>query len=333
VRSGAFRGVGNRLTKFREQFRERARFGLRGDRDVGYFDVSDLDIPVPVTLCIAAVSTRHIWLSTDHRLTQYPGGQLYDDGSIKHLNVRCPDGSFVIGYVGLGIFENEDVSDWMRTTLRGENRTVQGHLTFLHEAANCDLAPICARLNLPHVFLAGAYIEGAPWVVGISNMDLQNPARVLPAFWLDPFHVSDPRDPHCNTLFMAGAGRAAVSEEEIVLLDRALRRGPSTAQDMGRLLARTHRRAAESPHPAHRFVSSECAWTCMPPDGESESVNNRTHTTLPSMLFGIDATEMTRALHTWRLTDELPDLEERGRLSTTPRHPPPAPMDAEADGE
>ena len=67
-----------------------------------------------------------IWQTVDARLTK--AGKPVDDFASKQLSVHRPDGTVLLAYTGLAEIHpsGESMFDWIRGTLRGENRPVEG---------------------------------------------------------------------------------------------------------------------------------------------------------------------------------------------------------------
>ncbi|MFD9203886.1 hypothetical protein ACFWDP_37160, partial [Streptomyces anthocyanicus] len=186
-----------------------------------------------MTLVITLVTQNGVWASTDHRLTGYPGGDVITDGSVKHVIVRCTDGAALVSYTGIGRVDNLDVSTWMREVLRGESRTVDETLMDLQEQATARIGSQAKRLNVPHAFLAGAFLGERPWAVAITNMGSptgSSPERIQSVFETTALFADEP------IVFAAGSGRDAIVEADRELLHRVSTRKPRRPEEFMRLL-------------------------------------------------------------------------------------------------
>ena len=103
-----------------------------------------------MTLNLILINQSGIWQSSDLRLIDPRTGYLMDDFSVKHVTLRCTDGTAVVAYTGVGSVGGVHISDWVRQILRGESRTVDQSLIFLRERATEDLGPI-VNGRFPHI--------------------------------------------------------------------------------------------------------------------------------------------------------------------------------------
>ncbi len=286
-----------------------------------------------MTLVITLVTPNGVWASTDHRLTQHPGGKVITDSSVKHVIVRGSDGAALVSYTGLGRVGALDVSAWMREVLRGESRTVDGTLIDLREQATARIGAQAKSLNIQHAFLAGAFLKERPWAVVITNMG--SPAgpssgRIQSAFETTAMPADEP------VVFAAGSGRDAIVQADRELLHRVSGHKPRRPEEFMRLLGDVNRRAAESGHPGARLVSRACSVVFMPPSGDDvrrewygpEEDRALAPTGFSHMLFGIDLGEMARpmielsqALWSGEITEEefSKRTEEAARKAVQPR--------------
>ena len=286
-----------------------------------------------MTLAITLVTPNGVWGSTDHRLTTYPGGKLVTDSSVKHVVIRCPDGSALVSYTGLGRVGSLDVSEWMRGVLRGESRTLDETFVDLRQQATARLGAEAKVANVFHVFLAGAFLGGRPWAVEIKNL------RPPSAFWSSGIRaefetaaisVAD------SAVMGAGSGWDAVSAKDRELLKKISNRKPHNPEDFMRLLGDINRRAADQIRSGSRTVSRACSVVFMPPEGDGvrcewygpEEERHLAPKGFSQILFGIDLGEMVRPvlnnfqdLREGRISGEAFDrrIEEAGKNSVKPR--------------
>ncbi len=273
-----------------------------------------------MTLAIMLMTSHGVWASTDHRLTTHPDGRLVADNSVKHVVIKCPDGSALIAYTGLGRVGRIDVSAWMRGVLRGETRTVDETLIDLREQATARLGLQAKALNVPHVFLVGAYLSGRPWAVEIRNF--QAPTAISPGGIQATFETSA-AEAASPMLLVGGAGAAAVNASDRELLAKISQRKPRKPEDYMRLLGEINQRAASGVGAAARTVSSSSTVVFMPPSGEGVKIEwhgpeAERHLAPPGMshiFHGLDFSEMTKTLKSLQdLSDGKITQEEFDRI-------------------
>ncbi|SEC35721.1 hypothetical protein [Streptomyces sp. KS_5] len=287
-----------------------------------------------MTLVITLVTPHGVWASTDHRLTAHPDGSVITDSSVKHVIIRCPDGSALVSYTGLGRVGQLDVSNWMREVLRGETRSVNESLIDLREQATARIGSQAKSLDIRHAFLAGAFLNERPWAVAITNAT--PPTGSSPGSIKSTFETSAMLAER-SVVFAEGSGRDAIVQADRELLHRVSDRKPRRPEDFMRLLGDVSRRAAESGHPGARLVSRSCSVVFMPPSGDDvkqewygpEEERALAPAGFSHMLFGIDLGEMARpmielsqALWNGDITEEDFNLrtEEAAKKAVQPRN-------------
>jgi hypothetical protein len=258
-----------------------------------------------VTLNLTIINPWGIWQSSDLRLVDPATWKLVDDYSIKHVNFRCRDGDALLAYAGAGRVHEVDLSDWIRETLRGEIRTLNETFVALRENATRDLAPLLRPRGVLHMFSVGAFRNGQPWVAQIRNFAVEAGVPKAPA--LDRFEtVTKVIDP------------------------------PGQGFIFGGLLAAINKRASATPS-GRKTVSPHCVTSYLPPTGWPGEMGfhelDRPPVPLivPTLLFGIDLTEMQRGFmkqaEAWRKTLQPPtgafdqSAEEAIRPKTRLRRP------------
>ena len=245
-----------------------------------------------MTLNMTIVAPWGIWQSADRRLTNPSTGKVEDDASIKHVAVRCSDGTALITYTGIGRVHDVPTSDWIRHLIRGENRTVDQTLIMIREAATSTFPAIAPGFEL--TFNIGAFLGKRPWAAVITNRQLNG--SVQTRFETSAIQV----DQHNPGVMITGT-RLAVSAADSSLLTKAARNKPKRTRFYHELLAGVNLRA--SSHPTYgRLISPTCITVHMPAKGEP--VNFRSHDPtaaatnqrgggIPIVLFGIDMTEIS----------------------------------------
>lgn len=236
-----------------------------------------------------------MWQCSDHRLVDTRTMRLYDDESVKHVQLRCRDGSAMIAYAGIGALNGVQVSDWVREILRGENRTVDESLIFLRESATRDLGPYLRR-RLHHMFTVAAFIRGRRWLAQIRNFH-----PTPESLWAEPRGEFGTAAAEIKEgLGVATVFPPLLDARDATLLQRVAARKPRDPEQFSDLLASINQRVASGR--ARKIVSPHCVTTRVPPTGEpftgkfhGGSGHQRTMQ-VPMLLFGIDTTEMMRGL-------------------------------------
>jgi hypothetical protein len=248
------------------------------------------------TLNLMIVSRWGIWQWSDHRLSEpppNPAAAPLTDFSIKHLVVRCRDGGALVTYCGLGRLpgsDEQDVSDWLRVQIRGDYGTVDQTCERVRERASVLLAGPAAALNLPTVFLIGAFRGGRPLLIYVSNQDGD---QLLDTFYLRRRAVAD------DEALVAVAGHhQAVSQEHMDLLARVANKKPRKQDDFARLLAEVNAQASRH----GRGISKHCVTSYMPPG--IDGIQSTSHgwpsgaraVQVPFVALGVDFTESGKLL-------------------------------------
>lgn len=285
-----------------------------------------------MTLNLTIVNPFGIWQCSDHRLTDPVTCKPTDNHSIKHVIFRCPDGSALLAYAGAGRIGSVVISDWIRETLRGETRTLDQSFIQLRENASRDLAPLLQDRGIPHMFSIGAFLAGRAWVVQIRNFIVSSGAPVPTLLGHFDTVAKEITDSGQGLVF--GDSRAVTSADRAQLATLATRR-PRRPKDFRGLLASINLRASATAS-GKVTISPGCVTTYMPPAGEpfeSEFHNEAASPgplIVPIILFGIDITEMQRAVTSQITTpNELEpnngkqlqqETDRAGERSITPRN-------------
>lgn len=244
-----------------------------------------------------------VWQSVDMRVTN---GRDVDDQAPKQVHVQCVDGTLLLAFTGLAEAEGLRLTDWIRETLRGEHRTIEGHFAHLIERANRDIAngPLRGNGLIIHgVAMHGTGLHpdpsnvppqpGTPYVFETSNLQRHpdGSQSVTDNFTYSAFCVEEP-------MFLAGgSGLGGLQSEDHDLIQRAIRYRPKHIKDYNGLLATLNRRVA-SRVPS---VSPWCRTVYMPTTGVP--LRGRLHldpsnaaperpAMVPGLAFGIDFTDM-----------------------------------------
>lgn len=129
-----------------------------------------------VTLVVAVVGPKTIWLLTDRRLS-YGGGRGPKDDARKVMILETKDkGRAILGYAGLGATAREtEPSDWMSAVLRGRNLPLEQSLGVLADAMKREFPP--HMLQMPgdgtpsHNIVVPAFLGGEPklYTIGLAT--------------------------------------------------------------------------------------------------------------------------------------------------------------------
>jgi hypothetical protein len=282
-----------------------------------------------MTCLLGIVTPWGAWMASDHRLTRLPGGELITDASVKHLGMRTKNGSAMLTYTGFGQVGGEDVSDWLRTTLRGESRTLEETADLIAARASGRFGAMALRGGVLHVFVMTAFSGGQAFVATIANTDtpfnvdspqLRRDFVVAPMRIIGPFRL------------YGGAGAFAVAPADRELLERVSEKRPRDPQEFLALLAAVNRRTAGSGRPGSQTMSAGCVASYLPSEEDGTMATEvfgdegdvKKIAWPPYLLFGIDATEMMRTMplpgpgKDGRAPDEW-GIEEAARRAVEPR--------------
>jgi hypothetical protein len=122
-----------------------------------------------MTLLLGIAAPWGMWQSSDHRLTELPSRRLITDASMKHLGIKAVDGRALVTYTGIGRVDGEDVSDWLRKTLRGEDRGLEEIGQVIADRATREIGDAARRHEVMHAFVISAFLRGKPFVVVVAN--------------------------------------------------------------------------------------------------------------------------------------------------------------------
>jgi len=250
-----------------------------------------------MTLNLTIISTWGIWQSSDHRLVDTATSMPLDNFSVKHVLLRCPDGSALLAYAGAGRVGDVDLSNWIREMLRGESRTLDQSFILIRENATRDLAPLLRGQNIYHMFSIGAFLTERPWAIQIRNFNVTSgrPDAIVDHFDTVAKQIDGP-----GQGFIFGDFNAVTRQDHDKLMVAATRK-PRRPRDFRNLLASINRRAAETPS-GKKTVTPHCVTTYVAPKGEPfesefhDAAGAPAPPVVPTLLFGIDTTDIQRAL-------------------------------------
>lgn len=233
-----------------------------------------------------------IYMSTDFRITRYPTGELVDDATIKFLTIQYPPDTSgpkaLIAYSGAAFFrDGTPTGTWIRETLRGESDVIDNSMKLLRERLDRDYGPLGLPLSIRVMVIEGEL--GERRLIGRLSNTPQEPGSFV-------YEMSEAPDP---VAFADGSGGARVwSSADLQLLRKQLSVWPNRPEDHMGLLAAVNRRVA-SKEPT---VSPYCHVSHLP-TGDQTGGGSRYYTEpgeadlpfeMPSLLFGIDLTDMMR---------------------------------------
>jgi hypothetical protein len=253
------------------------------------------------------------WYSVDNRITETLTKTIKDDDGRKQIYLRCSDGAGALMYTGLAALwpGHLSMADYIRTTLRGDNRTFEGHGTFLRDRLNRDVARSKWRdeVLIIHIvaFRGGGgrlqndeTIPGRPWVYEVSNCE-RTPDNKLVLnrnfqFTLKFVEVDVP------AWFAAGSGYWGISVQDRKKFTQALNKKPRNNEDYQLLLAAVNRRVGRN----RKYRTSPwCQTGFIPPSGiGAQSMDHRKpheppfnkERPTPLLYWGIDSTDIAKGL-------------------------------------
>jgi hypothetical protein len=244
-----------------------------------------------------------VWQSVDMRLTR--AGKPVDDEAPKQVQVKASDGTLLIAFTGLAEIGHDRLCDWIRESLRGENRTIEANFRLLVERANRDISrsrhrrePLIIHCAATHgVGTESEPVPGRLYVLHTSNMRKTKTGGISwnGGFEYSAFAVEEP------TYFIGGSGESFVGPNERTILHRALTTRPNKPKDYSGLLAKVNRVVGEHT----KYVSKWCQSVFMPLEGlplqglihykPGDPIGSKA-LVIPMIIFGIDTTEWMTGL-------------------------------------
>ncbi len=139
----------------------------------------------PMTLVVAAISKKSIWLLTDRRVSC--GARTLTDNARKLLFLETTDGVALLGYAGLRstAFQTEP-GDWMARVLRGRNLPLEQSLSALADAVRAKI-PGHLRPLPAHFIFVPAFLGGDP---RLYSIDIVRPPGRTDYFFRYARHVT-----------------------------------------------------------------------------------------------------------------------------------------------
>lgn len=249
-----------------------------------------------MTFTLTLVNDHGVWQSSDLRLSDPRTGALVDDYSVKHVAFKCPDGSALLTYAGVGRVGPDHISDGVRSVIRGESYTVDQTLLRMRERATQDLGNLLFRGNIAHMFSVGAISKDFRGVVQIRNFSVTTERGFGP---LMREFVTAAQQLPVPSLGVVIAWPWWVSSADLSLLQKVAPRRPRKPKEFFGVLAGVNARTAER-HPA--AVSRHCVLSYMPRAGGTVTTESygfppgAPNVVAPFILYGIDMTDTMRAL-------------------------------------
>ena len=266
------------------------------------------------------------WQSTDFRLTKRR--KPVDDAATKQLRILWHgNASAILAFTGLAAIHPRVAKKWaggdnkyddgmpmmeyIRRTLRGENRSLDGYMRHLCDRLNRDVTNSDWRreslcIHVAHIGPAVAKREGpgsanrVGYLFQVTNQRAPVPTPEQPN---GEFRLA--RFVETEAFWMAnGSGAEALGEEEQVKLNRAVRQKPRTSADYHKLLGSINRKISNRTHTVSPWSQS----AFMSPDGEDRTTMvHRKHgdppisvnSVLPTLIMGIDSRELSGSMVKW----------------------------------
>jgi hypothetical protein len=255
------------------------------------------DISRRMTLNLMLINQHGIWQSSDFRLTDPATGTLVDDFSAKHVSFRCSDGTALLMYCGAGSVtlpraSPVHLSDWIRQFVRGQSRTLDETLILVRERATADLGSLLLKFNVPHMFNIGAILGEVFWIVQIRNFEISSDLTIGPILSEFQTHAAKVEGS------LVSWWPRIISEADQRLMSKVATKRPRKPKEFSDLLAGINLRTSQHAP----SVSAHCMTTYLPRsfDGEQTNIHNNGSQNIPflvppSLLFGIDLTEVARS--------------------------------------
>jgi hypothetical protein len=183
-----------------------------------------------VTLVVAVVGPKTIWLLCDRRLS-YGGGRPPKDDARKVMILETIDkGKAICGYSGLGkTARGSEPSDWMSAVLRGRNLPLEQSLGVLAQAMKREFPP--HLLQMPgegapaHNILVPAFLGGEPKLYTIGLACARDRKTHAFGYWSHKVGIT--------TVGLSGSGGAYLQRKSIEWRDALVR--AVEAHDSGQL--------------------------------------------------------------------------------------------------
>lgn len=225
---------------------------------------------------ITLASPTGIHQATDFRLTKFPSGRapfVQSDASPKQITVHygVPGWEAVIAYTGVGAWGRRDTCSWLASWLQSPpnppNLSFKDMIERIRTEGTRWLAGMSPKLDRPHTFVIGGFVDGKPQVVLASNFEHFGRR---PAERADPELLVSRMRPQVPRVVITGMGNA-VSRNDRKLL-RALARESADPKHIRRMLADVIGRASVAPTSRGTIGPSAMAYSMVPNDqGGTES--------------------------------------------------------------
>jgi len=193
-----------------------------------------------MTMIITMIRPEGIWQSADNRVTLQ--GQITNDMTPKQLHILCPPfpngPQILMAFTGLAeLPDGTPMLQWVRETIRGENRTIGAMVEHLCSRLTRDVGrSIYWRQML--VFSCGVFEGDKRFYLEIRN---RRPGSRVSRRTFD-HAIAEVTEP---MFFIGGSGWDKISADDISLLRRQSQIRPAKWEDHLGLLAGVNRRTAK----------------------------------------------------------------------------------------
>jgi hypothetical protein len=270
-----------------------------------------------MTLIITMIRLEGIWQSADNRVTR--GGQSIDDERPKQLHIICPPlpgrPQLLLAFTGLAeLPDGSPTIQWVRETLRGEQRFIMPMLEHLRDRLSRDVGKSSLWCN-PLVFSGGIFEGNSRFYVEIRNVELKTwkPKREF------DFIVCEVTEP---MVFITGSGQKAVTKEDWDLLHTQSRVRPAKWENHLGLLAAVNRRTAK--RDSKKSVSPWCSASYISHNEEGSHQKNFSNPREPrgplyieSLLSGLDLHELSKPLIQYMNNSNCIDINQNSSDEAT----------------
>lgn len=257
-----------------------------------------------MTLVVALLGRRSIWLLTDRRLTA--GAEIVDENAVKLMILERGDDAALLGYSGLGATPNKtQPSAWMNALLRTRNLSLERSLGVIATAIDAQIPKHLFRVkglgDRAHVVLAPSFIDGKPTLISIE-LDLQPETGGHKVHLLQ--HVIDTTSKRAKRIGVAGSGtplalpQIKARQRRLLRLIVAHEQGKASALIVADELARLNWEVAQG----EKSVGPNCVvlWKYSKKDGKGgggavqsyEGLSRGGRVNVPANTNGLDTTAL-----------------------------------------
>lgn len=183
-----------------------------------------------MSLIITIVEPDYIWQLSDHRIKK-ENGMVYDERSIKHLNLVCEDGIALLSWNGVAeLSDKTRMSAWLKAILTAKSMTVREAMDAIAKKATEEIGGVSEL-----VVSAGAFVDNEAWYFEVTNHE---DGKIRSKFSVKKIKIDK------ESLFLGGSGQSGVKEAHIKSIKSTLARKTRKPEDMTKTLAEVNKSIA-----------------------------------------------------------------------------------------